>query len=426
MRWTKTFIPTLREDPQDAEIISHKLMIRAGLIRRLASGIYSYLPLGYRMLTKVETIIREEMQAAGALEVLLPALQPLELWKKTSRDKDLGEVMIKFRDRHGKIICLGPTHEEVITDLISKEVSSYKDLPKTLFQIQTKFRDELRPRFGVLRSSEFIMKDAYSFNSTAKDLDVVYDKMYKAYERIFTRCGLKYIIVEADSGVMGGGASHEFMIPAKNGEDLVIVCDSCGYAASKDMFKDKNPKNGDLCPKCKKSIKLHSTIEVGHTFKLGTKYSKLLGAKFLAKDGTERNLIMGCYGIGVNRIIASMIETYHDKDGIIAQVSIAPYEVVVLPLNMANLQIARHAENIYEALKRLGVDALIDDRNVSAGIKFKDADLIGFPLQIIVGEKNLKTNKAEIKIRKTQGVRKIDLKDIPVQTKSLLEELKPQ
>ncbi|NQT22429.1 MAG: proline--tRNA ligase [Candidatus Omnitrophica bacterium] len=426
MRWTKSLIPTLKEDPQDAEVISHKLMIRAGLMRKLSSGAYSYLPLGFKMLTKVKTIIREEMQAAGAEEVLLPALQPLELWKKTGRDENLGEVMFKFRDRHGKIICLGPTHEEVITDLVSKEVSSYRDLPKILFQIQTKFRDELRPRFGVLRSCEFIMKDAYSFDATTKDADISYDKMFKAYKRIFSRCGLDYITVEADSGVMGGGVSHEFMVPSEKGEDLIITCASCGYAASRDMFRDDAPKTGDPCPKCGRKIKLHNAIEIGHTFKLGTKYSKTLGARFLANDRTEHDIIMGCYGIGVNRIIASMIETSNDKDGIICPPSIAPYEVVIMPLNMANAQVTKAAEKIYEDLRKSGLDILIDDREVSAGIKFKDSDLIGFPLQVIIGEKNLKDGKGEVKVRKTQKSHKADLKDIPDQTKSLLEKTKSQ
>ncbi len=373
MRWTNAFIPTLKEDPQDAEVISHKLMIRASLIRKLTAGAYSYLPLGYKVLSKVQNIIREEMVNAGAIEVLLPALQPLELWKKTTRDKDLGQVLIKFRDRHGKIMCLGPTHEEVITQLVSKEVSSYRDLPKILFQIQAKFRDELRPRFGVLRSCEFIMKDAYSFDATEKDLEVSYKKMYDAYKKIFFRCGLPYKIIEADPGIMGGGSSNEFIVQTKGSAE---------------------------------------DIELGHTFKLGTKYSKALSAKFLAKDGTQHDIIMGCYGIGVNRIIAALIETSHDKDGIIWPASIAPYEVVVLPLNMGNAKLKQISEGIYDELKGNKIDAILDDRNVSAGIKFKDADLIGFPLQIIIGEKNLKDNLVEIKLRKTGKIEKVKVDNV--------------
>ncbi len=406
MRWTNAFIPTLKEDPQDAEVISHKLMIRASLIRKLTAGAYSYLPLGCKVLSRVQNIIREEMVNAGGIEVLLPVLQPLELWKKTARDKDLGEVMIKFRDRHGKIICLGPTHEEVITQLVSKEVSSYRDLPKILFQIQTKFRDELRPRFGVLRSCEFIMKDAYSFDATQKDLETSYKKMYDAYKRIFSRCGLPYIIVEADPGIMGGGISHEFMVPSGSGEDIVIICGACGYSASKDV------KKGAPCPKCKKDTRLQNTIEIGHTFKLGTKYSKALGAKFLAKDSTQHDIIMGCYGIGVNRIIAALIEASHDTDGIIWPVSMAPYEAVILPLNMGNAKLKKISFNLYDELKDNGMDVILDDRNVSAGIKFKDADLIGFPLQIIIGEKNLKNNLVELKLRNTGKIEKLKVKDV--------------
>jgi len=422
MKWTTAFIPTLREDPQDAEVISHKLMMRAALIRKLTAGAYSYLPLGFKALYKVQNIIREEMVKAGAQEVLLPALQPLELWKKTSRDKDLGEVMIKFRDRHGKITCLGPTHEEVITDLVSREISSYRDMPKTLFQIQTKFRDELRPRFGVLRSCEFIMKDAYSFDANEKDMELSYKKMYDAYERIFSRCGLKYIIVEADPGVMGGGLSHEFMVPAPSGEDIVVVCDSCGYKASKDVFvsKAKEPKDGDPCPKCGKKIKLQNTIEIGHTFKLGTKYSKPLGAKFSDRDGALRDIIMGCYGIGVNRIIASLIEISNDKDGIIWPAAIAPFEIDILPLNMKNDKIVKISDKIYHDLIDKHIDAIIDDRDVSAGIKFKDADLIGFPYQLIVSEKNIKNNIVELKDRKTQKAEEIKIDEVTKRVKGVL------
>lgn len=416
MRWTDAFIPTLKEDPQDAEVVSHKLMIRASLIRKLTAGAYSYLPLGYKVLSKVQNIIREEMVNTGGIEVLLPVLQPLELWKKTARDKDLGEIMIKFRDRHGKIICLGPTHEEVVTQLVSKEVSSYRDLPKILFQIQTKFRDELRPRFGVLRSCEFIMKDAYSFDATEKDLETSYKKMYDAYKRIFSRCGLRYIIVEADPGIMGGGISHEFMVPAEGGEDIVMICGACGYSASKDV------KKGAPCPKCKKDTRVQNTIEIGHTFKLGTKYSKALGAGFLDKDGREHDIIMGCYGIGVNRIIAALIETSHDKDGIIWPISIAPYEVVVSPLNMSNSELKKTSGAIYDGLKNDGIDVILDDRNVSAGIKFKDADLIGFPLQIIIGEKNLKNNLVELKLRKTGKIEKSKVKDMSKRVKTLLKQ----
>jgi len=361
MRWTQTLIPTLREDPQDAEVISHKLMLRGGLIRKLTAGTYSYLPLGFRALSKAKNIIREEMVKEGAVEILLPALQPMELWKKTGRDKDLADVMIKFRDRHGKIMCLGPTHEEVVTTLAAGNISSYKSLPVTLFQIQTKFRDEVRPRFGVIRSCEFIMKDAYSFDADEKGLEKNYKKMYDAYCRIFKRSGLPYKVIGADPGFMGGGQSHEFVVPAKGGED----------------------------------------IELGHIFKLGVKYSKTLGATYLDKSGSSREIVMGCYGIGVNRILAAAIEMSHDKDGIIWPKSIAPYEIAILPLNMGNESLKKFSEELYGEMSRAGLDVILDDRPERAGVKFKDADLIGFPTQVIIGEKNLEKGKVELKTRKT-------------------------
>ena len=422
MRWTQTLIPTLREDPQDAEVISHKLLIRGGFIRKLTAGTYSYLPLGYRVLSKVQNIIREEMRKGSAEEVLLPALQPIELWKKTGRDKDLADVMIKFRDRHQKVMCLAPTHEEVITELFANNVSSYKDLPKILFQIQTKFRDEIRPRFGIIRSCEFIMKDAYSFNKDKEGLEKSYKKMYDAYCRIFQRCGLPYLAVSADPGVMGGGESHEFMVLTASGEDMVGVCASCGYAASKDILipeasgeiKEKNIP----CPKCKKEMKLKRAIEIGHTFKLGAKYSKPLGATYLDASGATRDIVMGCYGIGVNRILAGLIEVSHDKDGIIWPKSISPYEIVILPLNMTNEKLRALSETLYADMQKAGLDVIIDDRPERAGVKFKDADLIGFPVQVIIGEKNLEKNKIELKMRKSKKVTLVSHQDlIPKLTK---------
>jgi len=362
----------LREDPQDAEIISHKLMLRGGFIRKLTAGTYSYLPLGFKALSKVRDIITEEMVREGAQEVLLPALQPIELWKKTGRDEELADVMIKFKDRHGKIMCLGPTHEEVITSLVAGNISSYRSLPVTLFQIQTKFRDEIRPRFGIIRSCEFIMKDAYSFDADEKGLEKNYKKMYEAYCRIFKRCGLPYKVVGADPGFMGGGQSHEFIVPAKGGED----------------------------------------IELGHTFKLGVKYSKTLGATYLDKSGTSREIVMGCYGIGVNRILAAAIEVSHDKDGIIWPRSIAPYEIAILPLNVGNERLKKFSEELYGKMSGAGLDVILDDRPERAGVKFKDADLIGFPIQVIIGEKNLEKGKVELKTRKTKKSELVDKSEI--------------
>lgn len=568
MRWTESLIPTLKEDPQDAEVISHKLMVRAGLIRKLVSGAYSYLPVGVRVLEKVERIIREEMNTKGAQEVLLPAIHPPEIWKKTGRYDLLGQVLIKFRDRHNKECVLGPTHEEIITDLVANNVKSYKELPLTLYQIQTKFRDEPRPRFGVMRTSEFIMKDAYSFDCDVEGLEKSYKKMYDAYCAIFARCGLPYIAVEADPGMMGGSVSHEFMVPSDAGEDRIVVCTKCKYAASTHVAKCKvktksqaakekklpiaevetpdvttiekvsellktgperlvktliykvddkivallirgdheanetklmnylkcakieladaktietvtgapvgfsgpvrlkgariiadvvvkdmvnfvtgaNKKDAHLvnvnidrdfetkefddfrvitkddpCPACGKTIEIRQSIEIGHTFKLGTKYSDVLGARYLDKDGKENPMIMGCYGIGVNRIIASLIETSNDKDGIIWPLSIAPYQVIILSLNADNKKVKETADEVYESLTKSGYEVLYDDRNESAGVKFKDADLLGIPVKIIIGERNAKKGLVEVKDRKTAKVDTIKLEELEPFLKTLIK-----
>jgi prolyl-tRNA synthetase len=424
MRWSQALIPTLKEDPAEAEIISHKLMIRAGLIRKLTAGAYTYLPLGWRILNKVENIIREEMDAKGAQEILMPALQPSELWKESGRYTALGEDMIKFIDRHGKETILGPTHEEIITDLVRGNVKSYKELPLILYQIQVKFRDEIRPRSGVLRSREFIMKDAYSFDRDTAGLDKNYQKMYAAYCAIFTRCGLKFIAVEADTGVMGGDVSHEFMVLSESGEDTLAHCAKCGYAASLDKhllnLNVKEIDKGSKCPKCGAEIKLEQAIEVGHVFKLGIKYSKAMSAKFLGEDGKERIYIMGCYGIGVNRIIAALIEQSHDKDGIIWHPSIAPYTVAILPLNTAHPASMEAAEKIYAELASAGIECILDDRPERAGVKFKDSDLIGFPVQIIIGEKKIANGEVEIKDRKTKEVKIVKISEAVSAVKSLL------
>ena len=569
MRWTEALIPTLKEDPQDAEVISHKLMVRGGFIRKLASGAYSYLPLGFRVLAKIEKIIREELDSRGCQEVLLPAIHPPDIWKRTGRYEVLGPVLIKFKDRSGKECVLGPTHEEIITDLVANNVRSYRELPQTFYQIQTKFRDEPRPRFGVMRTSEFIMKDAYSFDCDTEGLDKTYKKMYEAYFAIFERCGLPYIAVEADPGMMGGNVSHEFMVPAEAGEDRIVVCAKCKYAASTEVARtdgvgarEKNKKekvlpiaevetpgittiekvsellktvpiklvktliyiadgkpvavllrgdfeanetkvknhlkcsaleladaatiervtgapvgfsgpvklkdvriiadnsvkdmvnfitgankkdahlinvnigrdfstkefadirmitSDDGCPACGKAIEIKQAIEIGHTFKLGTKYSATLGANYLDKDGKEHPMIMGCYGIGVNRIMASLIETSNDKDGIIWPLSIAPYSVIVLALNTASDIVKKLADDAYRKLIKSGFDALYDDRDISAGIKFKDADLVGVPIKVVIGEKNAKTGMVEVKSRKTGKVDLIKSEDLVAHLKSILK-----
>jgi len=577
MRYSKAFIPTLKENPADAEAISHKLMIRAGLIRKLVAGAYSYLPLGFRVLKKIETIVREEMDASGALEVLMPALQPAQLWHETGRYDLIGDELVKFKDRTGREMVIGPTHEEVVTCIARDHLRSYKDLPKIIYQIQTKLRDEPRPRFGVIRSKEFIMKDGYSFDRDQKGLDKNYKIMFDAYKRIFSRCGLDAKAVEADSGFMGGSESAEFMVLSKSGEDIIVACKSCDYRSSlaksscvsagelkpgplpsqtpsgdckpiievetpgistvekvseflkcmpKDMIKtliyiaDKKPvavlvrgdhdvnesklvtvlkarelaladeetivkvtggpigfsgpcglsdidiiidhaiktissgvtgankkdkhligviperdfgiietvdiryaTSQDVCLKCGAEIELKKAIEIGHVFKLGTKYSDSMKAKFLDSDGKEKPLIMGCYGIGINRIMAAAIEQNNDKDGITWPVSIAPYSVIIISLNIHDKDVASASENIYQQLQKTGIEVLFDDRDISPGIKFKDADLIGVSFQVIIGSKGLADSKVEIKIRKTGQRISTPLKDILTKTHELLQTL---
>jgi len=392
MLWTKSFIPTLKETPQEAESVSHQLMLRAGLIRMLVSGVYSYLPLGLRVLNNICRLLRREMEGVGAAELLLPALQPIDLWTRSGREKDIADIMIRFVDRRGRNICLGPTHEEVITDLVRSTVNSYRQLPVVLYQIQTKYRDEIRPRFGVVRSCEFIMKDAYSFDRDEEGLEKNYRNMYEAYLRIFASCGLKVMAVEADSGVMGGKVSHEFMVPAASGEDSVFCCPCCAktYPASGEERK---------CPSCGAEMKKHGTLEIGHIFKLGTKYSAALGANFTDEDGKQHPIIMGCYGIGVSRLMAAVIEQNHDQAGIVWPGQISPYKVVISALDMTNPVIAAKAGEVYNDLSSRGVEVILDDRQERAGVKFKDAELLGFPLQIIVGKEAAGSGRLELKAR---------------------------
>lgn len=411
MFWTKTFIPTLKEAPEGAESMSHRLLLRAGFIRQLIAGVYSYLPLGLRALNNVEKIIRQEMKAVGASEVLLPVLQPLELWVKSGRDKDMGEVMVRFVDRRGRKICLGPTHEEVITDLVRSQISSYKQLPLILYQIQTKFRDEIRPRFGLVRACEFVMKDAYSFDKDEAGLDKNYKAMHEAYIRTFERCGLQILAVEADPGVMGGNISQEFMAVAQEGEDMVALCPNCKSARA---LKEK--ENDAPCTKCGVKSEKVNAIELGHIFKLGTKYSFALGADFLDAQGKLKPIIMGCYGIGVSRLISAIVEQNRDGEGIIWPEEIAPYRTIILPLDVANKKIMELALDIYKRLEGSGIEILFDDRDERPGVKFKDADLLGIPLQVIIGKKSLESKAVELKIRrnhkKITGTKTAILKEI--------------
>jgi len=548
MKWTQTLIPTLREAPSDAEIVSHKLLLRAGLIRKLAGGVYTFLPLGLRALRKVENIIREEMDRAGAVEVLMPALQPPEIWEASGRAETASNVLFKVKDSSGRQWFLSPTAEEVITTLAANEINSYRQLPKNFYQISLKFRDEIRPRFGLMRAKEFIMKDAYSFDTTDEGAMAAYKKMYDAYTKIFARCGLKAFPVEADTGVIGGNYSHEFMVPAETGENDVVFCEACGYAANIEKANSGIPKTaareigaaiekfatpgvvtiealskepykvaanrqiktlvyiadsktililirgddqlnetkllartgavaarpatpeecvaalgakpgslgavvnvpaevkvfaderlqgandmttganedgfhlknvsierdikvtawfdlrtvsaGEPCAKCAKPLKIRRAIEVGHVFKLGTKYSEKLNATFLDVDGSRKPSVMGCYGIGVTRTLQAIIEQGNDKDGVIWPLSVAPYQVCITPLAVTpDSQAMQVAEKFYAELTARGVDVLLDDRDERPGVKFKDADLVGFPIRIALGEKSLAKGEVEIKPR---------------------------
>ncbi len=409
MRFSQLFCPTLKEDPKDAEIVSHKLMTRAGLIRKVAAGIYSFLPLGLRVLNKMENIVREEMNRVGGQEVFLPSMIPSDLWKETGRWEKYGPELLRIKDRHHNEFCYGPTHEEVISDIVRNYVKSYRHLPITLYQIQTKFRDEVRPRFGVMRSREFKMKDAYSFHASSEDLDRTYAAMEGAYAEIFRRAGLKFKQVKADSGMIGGSISAEFMVLAETGEDLIFACDACDYAANIEVAK---AADGESCPSCKKgTLKGIRGIEVGHVFKLGQTYSEPMKVTFLDAGGKEQVVTMGCYGIGIARTVAAAIEQHHDEKGICWPMALAPYQVDVILTNTKDEELKSVAKLLYETLVQSGIEVIYDDRDESAGVKFKDAELIGFPIQIVVG-KTWKTDQSfELKVRatgKTEIIRNAD------------------
>jgi prolyl-tRNA synthetase len=554
IRYSRYLMPTAKETPSDAEIASHRLMLRAGLIRKVASGIYNYLPAGLRVLRKVERILREEMDRAGAQEVLMPAVIPSELWKESGRWDAYGRELLRFRDRADREFCLGPTHEEVITDLVRREVRSYRQLPVNLYQIQDKFRDEIRPRFGLMRGREFFMKDAYSFDADEEGAAESYRKMYEAYGRIFRRMGLAFRAVEADTGAIGGSSSHEFMVLADSGEDAIVSCEACEYSAN--VEKAECPPGGeaergreagplrkvstpgkrtveevsaflgiapaallktlvfesdrgevavvlsgryevnevkvknllgvewvrlapeervreltgapsgyagpvglrmrvladhsvrgiaagatganekdahlvdvlpgrdfvpegyadlrmvageDRCPRCAGRLRFSRGIEVGHVFRLGTKYSEALSATYLDADGREKVIVMGCYGIGVGRTAAAAIEQHHDADGIVWPISIAPFEVCVVPVTMKTAALVEAAERLGRELTAMGTEVLLDDREERPGIKFKDADLVGIPLRVTFGEKNFASGHAEIRDRETGETERVEI-----------------
>ena len=405
MKTSNLLLATQRENPSDAETISHKLMLKAGLIRQVASGVYNWLPLGVKVLRKVENIVRREMENSGAQEILMPMVQPGELWKESGRWQQYGQELLTFEDRHNREFCLGPTHEEVITDLCRNEIRSYKQLPVIFYQIQTKFRDEIRPRFGVMRSREFIMKDAYSFDLSEQQMDDSYQSMRDAYIRIFNSLGLDYRIVKADSGAIGGADSEEFHVLADSGEDLLAFSDKSDYAINAQLLieskSDQDPGSleGQDSPDGKGKLKLKRGIEVGHIFKLGRKYSESMKLTIQSENGNIHPE-MGCYGIGISRIVAAAIEQSHDDKGIIWSKEISPYTTALVEINPKGEKNLKNLCNqIYTSLKERGHEVLWDDRDQSAGVKFSDMELIGIPQMIIIGEKSFRENKVEFKMR---------------------------
>ena len=408
MFWSKVFIPTLKDSPQDAEVISHQLMLRAGMIRKVSSGIYTWLPLGLKVLRKIENIVREEMDQSGAQEVLMPMVHPKELWEETKRWDKMGPELLRLKDRHDREFCLGPTHEEVITDLVRNNVKSYKELPLNVYQIQTKFRDEIRPRYGVMRGREFLMKDSYSFNLDEISLQETYLLMRNTYKKILERIGLEYKIVKADSGAIGGDTSEEFHVLAENGEDTIAVSDASEFAINTELLlndgEDISSLEGKPSPDGNGIIEIKKGIEVGHIFQLGKVYTELMKVNVLNQEGKAIDLFMGCYGIGVSRLVAATIEQNNDEKGILWPESIAPYEVNIVAIGYTKEpKIAEAANDLSEQLKSMGYEVIVDDRKDGYGIKMKDAELIGVPVNIIIGNKFIESGEVEIKHRNGQN-----------------------
>lgn len=401
MQLSKYPLITYKETPVDAELTSHQLMLRAGLIKKLASGLFSWMPIGLKVLRKIEHIVREEMDRSGAYEVSMPAIQPADLWQETGRWEAYGNLLLKMEDRQGRLFCFGPTHEEVITDIVRNELKTYRQMPVNFYQIQTKFRDEIRPRFGVMRAREFLMKDAYSFHLDQPSLDLEYENMGATYNTIFTRLGLDFRKVRADSGEIGGSVSHEYHVLADSGEDEIGYCDEEDYAANVEMIEGNTAPNGG-------KLSFTRGIEVGHIFQLGDKYSKSMNCTVLNDKGDSIYPLMGCYGIGISRIMASSIEQNHDESGIIWPEPLAPFQIIIVALNKntEDTTLAK-SRKIYHQLKESGYEVLLDDRNERAGVKFADADLLGIPKRLIVSERGLDNQTIELNFRDEKN--KIDV-----------------
>ncbi len=401
MLFSKLLLPTLKDAPQEAEIVSHKLMLRSGMIRKVASGIYSWLPIGLRVLRKVENIVREEMNASGAQEVFMPMVQPKELWEETQRWEKMGPELLRIQDRHQRNFCLGPTHEEIITDIIRDNIKSYKELPLNIYQIQTKFRDEVRPRYGIMRGREFLMKDSYSFNIDEESLQETYLSMRDAYKRVLNRIGLDFKISKADSGAIGGDSSEEFHVLAENGEDSIAISDSSEFAINTELLlkddEDINSLNGKPSPDGNGVIQVKKGIEVGHIFKLGKLYAESMNASVLNSDGQKSTLFMGCYGIGISRLVAAAIEQNYDDKGIVWPHNIAPFDINIISIgHNKDEKITSAANDLYEELCEMGYSVILDDRKDGYGAKIKDSELIGIPLNIIIGKNFLKNKEIEL------------------------------
>ena len=404
MLFSKLLLPTLKDAPKEAEVISHKLMLRAGMVRKVASGIYTWLPLGLKVLRKIENIVREEMDASGAQEVLMPMVQPKELWNETNRWEKMGPELLRIKDRHERDFCLGPTHEEVITDLIRNNVKSYKELPLNIYQIQTKFRDEVRPRYGVMRGREFLMKDSYSFNIDEACLQSTYLTMRNTYKNILERIGLDYKIVAADSGAIGGDTSEEFHVLAETGEDTIAISSESEFAINTELLlkegEDISSLEGKPSPDGKGTIQIKKGIEVGHIFQLGKVYAEDMKANVLNNEGKASTLHMGCYGVGVSRLVAAAIEQNNDDKGIIWPHSISPFDINIIAIGYEkDQQIAEASIKLYKDLQEMGYEVLLDDRKDGYGTKMKDSELIGIPLNIVIGKQYIETNEVEIKSR---------------------------